>query len=197
MNHKKPSPPSRASEVWQRFIGLFGGEAVRRKFGDIPPPEWVGVLAGLTDYQLERGMRRLLGSGKSQVPALPEFRRLCVLIADDELDPPDLPALAAPGWEGDDWDTRANKNLLSFIVHTLTAEPRKFGPVRSYMFRKGEPCWSPEQADAAKILVAYKKAWAQDMREWEGTPTHAEQVEAWDACMRRAMDSILPVSVAA
>ncbi len=65
----KNTPQSRADELWQRFVGLFGGESVKRKFGDDPPDEWVGVLAQLSDYQLERGMRRLLRSGKSTPPS--------------------------------------------------------------------------------------------------------------------------------
>jgi hypothetical protein len=186
MSQKQNPSHSRIGELWRRFGGLFGGDAVRRKFGDTPPPEWVGVVAQLTDYQLDRGMRRLLASGKGQVPSLPEFRRLCMLIADDELDPPDLPALAAPAWNGDDWDIRANKNLLSFIVHMLAAEPRKLGAPNS-----------PEQASATKVLVSYKNAWAQDMREWEGTPIHAKQVEAWDGCMARAMTAITEAKKAA
>lgn len=89
---------SRCSDLWQRLIGLFGADAVRRKFGDSPPPEWVSVIASLDDFQLQRGMRRLVYSGKAHVPTLPEFVKLCrtVGIEDEGPSEPAGPALEDP-----------------------------------------------------------------------------------------------------
>lgn len=183
----KSSPPSRTSELWQRFVGLFGGEAVRRKFGDAPPPEWVGVIGQLNDYQLERGMRRLLASGKAHVPALPEFRRLCVMVGDDELDPPDLPALSAPAWDGDGWLIAANKHLLAHIARQAAAGIH-YASVRD---RNVYPRLKDYKADAETtaltgVLVDYKNAWARDMREWDGLPAVEDQKRTWAECMARA-----------
>lgn len=169
-------PASRASEVWQRLVGLFGGESVSRKFGDEPPAEWVGVLAQLNDYQLERGMRRLLASGKAHVPSLPEFRRLCVEVSNDDLDIPSpaVPRLEGPSsWKGDDWDMTANRHLLAHILRA--AQERRY--------------YNPEQT---AVLVAYKKAWAQDMREEvvNGEVPVTRQRETWAQCMQRAESEV-------
>src|SRR6266404_2269363 len=168
MKPKQTPSQSRTSDLWRRFGGLFGAEAVTRKFGAVPPPEWVGVMGQLTDYQLERGMRRLLHSGKAHVPALPEFRRLCVMLADDDLDPPDLPLLSAPAYPGDGWEIASNRHLLSHIAHQA----------KKRVYYAGERLTAP--------LVAYKKAWAQDMREGGESPSVAEQKRTWTECMARA-----------
>src|SRR5436309_15731923 len=118
MNPTK-SPHSRASEVWARLVGLFGGETVARKFGDEPPAEWVGVISQLTGYQLERGMKRLLASGKASIPSLPEFRRMCVEVSNDDLDPPrSVGLIAEPAYPGDAWDMAANRHLLAHILRS-------------------------------------------------------------------------------
>jgi hypothetical protein len=173
MNPKKTSPPSRASEVWERFVGMFGGDAVRRKFGDAPPAEWVGVLAQISDYQLERGMRRLLASGKANIPSLPEFRKLCVMLAHDDLDEAAPQGLALPApdtWTGDAWDMSATRHLLAHILRQMQLKR----------------CYDPRET---KILVSYKNAWARDMREEADSNREVpveRQRKCWDETMQRA-----------
>lgn len=164
----KNTPQSRADELWQRFVGLFGGESVKRKFGDDPPDEWVGVLAQLSDYQLERGMRRLLRSGKSTPPSLPEFSKLCRSIGNDELDEPQLAALAPPDtWQGDDWAAAANRHLLGYVLR-----------------QAGERVYYDARSTA--VIVKWKNTWAKDMRESEPVPAVEHQKQHWQWCMERA-----------
>ena len=70
-----PSLPY-AERLWRHFVGLFGGDAVERKYGKTIPPEWPLVLAKIEPRKLDRGMRRLLHSGRDQVPTLPAFVRM-------------------------------------------------------------------------------------------------------------------------
>jgi hypothetical protein len=89
------------------------------------------------------------------------------------------PESAAPGagdnWQGDEWDVRANLHLLAYIRATLGANPRIWGAPNS-----------DEQAAATAVLVRFKRAWAQDMREWGGEVSPEESYRAWHDCMRRA-----------
>lgn len=186
----RPSPsPSRADEVWRRLVGLFGGDAVARKFGDKPPEEWVGVIAQLNDYQLTRGMARLVASGRAHVPTLPEFRKLCVEVRNDDIDRPAVPALPPHDdrvW--DQWDIAGNKHLLAHIarqaekgIHYCSRADMEFPGVW-----RGKDWRADGQSRLLTgYLVAYKNAWVRDMRE-AMFPTEAQQRAAWADCMARA-----------
>lgn len=172
------SEPSRASEIWKRFAGMFGADALERKFGKSPPPEWVAMLSRFNDFEIDRGVRRLAYSGKAGVPSLPEFTKLCRMVADDAVDEgPRLPALPKTDTqEFDDMAIAANIRFLKYVTTRLAARPRAWGAPGS-----------AQQAEATRIAVRYKNAWAQDLREW-GTPnpTLEEQNTAWEGCMARA-----------
>src|SRR5581483_9576020 len=118
--------PSRASEIWKRFAGMFGADALERKFGKTPPPEWHVMLSRLKDFEVDRGVRRLAYSGKNHVPSLPEFTKLCRMVADDTVDEgPQRLALPNPDtFQGDGWDISGNVRLLKFIT-TLLARNSK------------------------------------------------------------------------
>jgi hypothetical protein len=88
---------------------------------------------------------------------------------------PESAPAASDNWQGDEWDVRANLHLLAYIRATLAANPRIWGEILS-----------PEQAAATAVLVLYKNAWAEDMREWCGKVSPEESYRAWHDCMRRA-----------
>lgn len=67
------------------------------------------------------------------------------------------------GWQGDDWDLRANMRLLSRVLRASTRQIR----------------YTPEQTRA---LVAMKNHWAEVMRQ-SGDPSIDEQTEFWTACL--------------
>ncbi len=201
------SPQSPAGELWNRFAGLFGGDAIERKFGAKPPVEWEVMVGRLKPFELERGMRRLVYSGKSYVPSLPEFVKLCRTVGgtDDVDDGPKPPALPAPEqFTGDDWDAIASQHLLAYTMRVLREQPRKYGRSASYLVMrsmgpkdiKANPNAdaSPEWIRARDILVAFKSAWARDMREGNlnpetgeiVAPSLEEQKAAWEDCMQRA-----------
>lgn len=202
------SEPSRANEIWKRFAGMFGADALERKFGKTPPPEWSVMLSRLKDYEIDRGVRRLAYSGKPHVPSLPEFTRLCRMLADDSVDEgPQRIALPPPSaFAGDQWETVSNLRLLKHITTTLAAKSNALGavPPMQYEYRNGKRVAlksvpSTQQVQCTEILVGYKKAWAQDMRESVNPETGecqlplAEQDRTWNAVMARAMTEIAQV----
>lgn len=145
----------RASTVWTRLCGLFGSEAVARKFGETPPPEWVAALSRLTDPEIERGLRRLVYSGAAHVPTLPEFMKFARTVGSQEqfAEPRTHAALPAPNWLGDPWEQTANSHLLAFVL-------REWSRLRIPPGRN---------AELTAVAVHAKRLWAADMRELAGT----------------------------
>lgn len=210
MNPNENSQPSRADAVWKHMVGMFGGDAVERKYGKLPPAEWKAMVSRLNPFEIDRGIRRLAYSGKPHVPSLPEFTKLCRTIADDDLDEgPRRAALPNPeAFTGDEWDIEANQRLLKHITTVVAKKCDVMGEVpkiqREYMngkFSGLKSVPSAQQVQTTAVLVAYKKAWAQDMREWgvdEATgevlkPTIPERETAWNSCMQRAMADVAKV----
>ena len=157
--------------------------------------------------EVDRGIRRLAYSGKPHVPSLPEFTKLCRAVGDDDVDEgPQRPALPNPdAFVGDEWDIESNQRLLKHITTVLAKKSNAMGEVpkiqREYVkgkFSGLKSIPSPQQVETTAVLVAYKKAWAQDMREWgldEATgevlkPATAERETTWNSCMQRAMAEI-------
>lgn len=175
----KTSPPSRTGELWKRFAGLFGADAVERKFGPTPPSEWIAMVERMREFELERGLRRLVYGGKGHVPTLPEFVKLCRSVGGEEFDEPKpITALPAPDSRFDEWDMAGNKHLWNYI----------FAQMKTRKFDERE----------TRILVGFKNAWARDMREGNldpetgelRPPSIAEQKGAWTDCMERAEAAI-------
>lgn len=171
--------------MWDRLLGLFG-EALLRKFGAEPPQEWETALGYLNDAQVERGFRRFVFGWKGGPPSLPDFVRMCRAIGDDSMDegprPLVLPTPPANTYDG--WDLTGNNRFMNYVKKRLSEHPRAWG----------RPA-SAQQADATRIAVAYKNAWAQDMREGGvldpatgeySQPPREEQDWTWLECMRRA-----------
>jgi len=135
---------------------MFGADAVERKFGAKPPAEWYAMLSRLKDFEIDRGLRRLAYSGKSYVPSLPEFTKLCRMVSDDSVDegPQRFTALPSNEAKFDAADIIGNLRFLHYVTTRLSQESRAWGAAKT-----------EEQAECTRIAVAYKNAWAQDMRE--------------------------------
>ena len=163
-----------------------------RKFGDAPPEEWSEAIDELNDFQIRRGFRRLTFGWKGGVPNLPDFVRLCRAIGDDAPDegPRQHVALPAPpAQQFDGWDLAANNRFRKYVTRRLTEYPRAWGAPAS-----------ARQADATRVAVSYKNAWAQDMREADSLdPTTGEivrvseddQSRTFAECMVRAEADIV------
>lgn len=169
---------------------MFGAETLKRKYGMTPTKEWVEVIGRLKDYELTRGMRRLVASGSENLPSLPKFRRLCQESLNDDTDTPTatpLPQLPSNLASQDAWDIASNRHLLQHLNARLGRDSKCYGPVMP-----GYGGASPEQEAASAVLVKWKKHWAQMMRE-EATAEGVDgkyQREVWDSYMRMAEEEI-------
>lgn len=167
------SQHSQATEVWRRFSGMFGADAVERKYGRVIPDEWTAMLTRLNDYQVQRGIRQLAYSGKPHVPSLPEFVKLCRDSEHDIRPPVEHPAIAAPEW--DRWLLAGNRRLMRYITTKIPEDLQRYG-------HREEPGF----ATSINTLVAMKNRWVDVMQAAagpDGVPPD-EQNECWRACMR-------------
>lgn len=189
------SQHSPATEVWRRFAGMFGADALERKFGRSIPDEWTAMLSRLNEYQIQRGIRMLAYSGKGHVPALPEFVKLC-RDAEHDRELTSRPALPNPdAFQGTDWDSAANRHLLGHITRHIPKNRQRYGQGASYAAMKDPNQKTEKNLDASPefvrnvhTLVAYKNRWADMMRAAagpDGVPID-EQQEVWNECMRLA-----------
>lgn len=147
--------------MWDRLLGCFG-DALLRKFGAEPPPEWVAGLSMLSAAQHERGLRRVVFGWKGGPPSLPDFVRLCRSIGDDIDEGPKPVALPAPDtFSGDEWDVAANRYLRGHLTLRLYADPHRYGRRASSRTMQDA---SPEFVANVALLVEAKRCWAVDMR---------------------------------
>jgi hypothetical protein len=181
----------RAKAVWDRLLGYFG-DGLLRKFGDEPTQEWVEAIAELNDFQIRRGFKRLRYGWKGGVPNLPDFVRFCIAIGDsapDEGPSEHIPVPTIEGPQFDGWDISGNMRFWKYVSHRLMDFHRPWGAPGS-----------TQHTEATRIAVAYKNAWAQDMRESQTVDTATgeiirlsedEQARQFADCMKRAEDDIV------
>lgn len=167
------SKPNRAEQVWSHFSGMFGGDAVKRKFGTKPPTEWESALTYLTDNQLRHGLETIVKSGAEHIPTLPQFLHACRNSREWE----DDGATRITATLTDKWGVAANNHLLAHVWKCAA---------RKQFF----------DADQTRILVQFKNSWAEDMRaddKGEGISVEQQRV-AWEDCMERADQQIAQLS---
>lgn len=182
MNPNASPSHSRASEIWKRLAGMFGGESVERKFGVTPPPEWVVMLSRLKDFEIDRGLRRLAYGGSRGVPSLPEFTKLCRAVGGDEFEDgqPGVPRLPSgpDSWDDKPWEKVGNRYLLGYLAKTLQENPQRYGTrasaaamrmnddeLRRAGLHRKQLDASPEFIANLDALVRAKNAWVEDMKD--------------------------------
>ncbi len=79
--------------------------------------------------------------------------------------------------EFDRWDIAANRHFMAYMMRVMAENPRAWGAPNS-----------AEQARTVRKFVAYKNAWATDMREEavNGEVPVERQKLTWAGCMKRA-----------
>jgi hypothetical protein len=127
-------------------------------------------------------MRRIVFSGKSAAPSLPEFIKLCRTIGSAE-DVPDDPPPALLKLEHDDgfdnWAVAGNRHLLAYVLRNLSKKR----------------CFDERET---RILVRLKNLWVDQMRlsmNGECVPVE-EQVEVWEECIKRAESEMVMANAA-
>lgn len=174
---------SRVEALWHRLIGLYGADAVRRKFGDSPPPEWRDSVAQLGDAELQRGLRRLVHGGKAYVPSLPEFIKACRTVGQDLDAGESKPTHMLPAPERsvtDAWGAIANRHLLGWVL------------ANHKRFRSGN-----DVAHITAIAVHWKNRWAETMRIASEDEREDGGRALWRNCMAQAEREISEVARAA
>lgn len=172
---------SKAEALWKRMAEMFGAETLARKYGDTAPETWITAIERLNQFELERGMRRLVYGGKSYIPTLPEFLRMCREIGGEqwsEVDNPRVPAARHLEHKPQPrWDREGNEHLLGYLSRRDSARNRL----------------------DVMPLVAAKNAWAEDMRDAEmaGNLPADNGREWWEVTMRHAEAVVDRVNVRA
>ena len=156
--------------MWRRLGGLYGFDAVSRKYGEVPPDEWVQMIGGLSDAQVANGLEKLFKEGVKHCPSLPEFINHC---RDARNWGPirDLPYLPDP--KSDGWVVAGNVHLMAYV--------RRNAGNRRYF-----------NSEQTMNLVAWKNAWVRDVSEEAGSDglDVKRQKEMWADCMARAEASM-------
>jgi hypothetical protein len=153
--------------LWQHLVGMFGADALNRKFGRQPPMEWGSALSYLSENQLRHGLDVLLRSGAEHMPSLPSFLASCRQAR--EWSGADADGVTLPAPIEDKWETAANNHLMAHVM----------------LAAKGKSYFDPVQT---RLLVEAKHAWADDMRAedtGDGVPVDVQRA-AWDDCIARA-----------
>jgi hypothetical protein len=101
------------------------------------------------------------------------------------------PSIKKTPWVGDAWDTRANLLLLGYIGDQSRKGISYCSPKDACTASRRDENWAAdsETGQMTHILVAYKNAWAQDMRESQlpdgSVPMEIQKSGFYD-CMGRA-----------
>lgn len=175
----RSAPLSRADTLWMALLGMYGGDSVHRRYGTSIPPEWSGAINTLSDLQLQRGLRRLLHSGKPHVPTLPEFIRLARSIGndpdlgDEAPRPPPMRALPERVPESELWNRQGNTHLMAYVGRHAA----RFRP---------DGLWGPRGEPVTMILVRWKNEWASLMRQCAPDEVLDGGRSLWDNCMSQA-----------
>jgi hypothetical protein len=73
------------------------GNKFTAAYGESPSQMWTVTIAGFKDFEIERGLRKLLFKGSGTPPTLPQFVAACKYSEDDEpiSAPVDAPKIAS------------------------------------------------------------------------------------------------------
>ncbi len=161
---------NRVDSLWRRLKGMFGADALERRFGELPPPEWAAMIGRTSDAELERGLKRLAFSGAKFIPSLPEFLRMCREVGGDYAGdaPQTTRFLPAPKELSDRWERAANDHLLGHITRQgdkriyYACERTLRGEVN---LKVSGP--TPQSRELTKPLLQAKTVWAEMMRDAE------------------------------
>lgn len=151
---------------------------------DRPSAYWTG-LANMTVTEFARCVEHALGEdGPAKIPTAHEFWAIRKSLRARKQT---AAAPATPTWQGDAWDIRANRLLFAHITRHMAGNGACYGPN-----------FSAQQAACTEVLVSYKRAWAQDMRDEACNHPNGHvdpnfQRDNWRACMQLAEQQVSQV----
>lgn len=136
------------------------GNRFTREYGDSAPETWARTIKSLRDYELTRGLRRLLSFGSGSPPTLPQFVKACRAVdPDDVVRPGNTAKLPPPNI--DHYDAFGSRMLFTFLLgkqgtseaalHRMIARKNKIiAEVRE--FERNNPDEPFESADIQRTL---------------------------------------------
>jgi hypothetical protein len=154
--------------------------------GDRSEAYWKG-LAKMSLMEFSRCVDQALGEGgPDRIPTTGQMWKLLKELRSQRTTTPWRPTETP--WHGDGWDTQANRFLLGYIGDQARAGAHYCDEQTRSGARSAE---KPSQETRALTapLVAYKNAWAQDMRDMANERNEVPmdvQKATWADCMRRA-----------
>lgn len=82
--------------VWTSLCEMFGSKFASN-YGDKPSQMWAMSINGFKDYEIQRGLRKLLHKGSGTPPTLPQFIAACKYSEDEDTPAPTqaLPKIAS------------------------------------------------------------------------------------------------------
>lgn len=89
------------------------GSRLTRDYGVSVPDVWRSAISSLRDHEIQRGLRRLAGSGGGSAPTLPQFMKACRQIGEEEGPSPQANSLPPPNF--DRFHAFGNRCLLTFL----------------------------------------------------------------------------------
>lgn len=110
----------RADIAWTTLVEMYAGR-LTRDYGESVPNAWRRAINGMRDYEVERGLRRLLMDGSQSPPTLPAFVKACRQPGEAGESSLTTPSLPGPSY--DDFHRYGQKALLSFLMHAETPPP--------------------------------------------------------------------------
>lgn len=132
------------------------GNRFTREYGDSAPDTWHRTITSLKDYELTRGLRRLLQQGSGSPPTLPQFVKACKAAdPDDVVRPQNTLVLPPPGI--DRYTAFGNRTLLAYLM-----DPKRVNPSEASLQR----------------MVAAKNNIIENCRQIEDEPLTSAEIQA-------------------
>lgn len=95
---------------------MFGSKFISN-YGEKPSQMWTASINGFKDYEIQRGLRKLLYKGSGTPPTLPQFMAACKYSEDEDSAPnPSIIALPSQSSQYDEpvW-SHGQKCLLTYL----------------------------------------------------------------------------------
>lgn len=93
---------------------MYGGR-LTRDLGESVPETWRRTISSLKDFEIQRGLARLLKGGQASAPSLPQFVKACKMIGED--DGPSAPTNAntLPPPDYDVYHSHGQRCLMKYL----------------------------------------------------------------------------------
>ena len=115
MNEWSVNKQDRALKVWTSLCEMFGSR-FQSNYGEAPSQMWIESINGFKDYEIQRGLRKLLHKGSGTPPTLPQFIAACKYSEEEDSTPSSTVALPRIASQYDEpvW-CHGQKCLLAFL----------------------------------------------------------------------------------